>query len=68
MEPSQRTEAVMDQLAVNFGIEILKIIPGRVSTEVDAGLSFDTQGSIDKAHRLIGLYEQKGVSAGPHSD
>ncbi len=52
----------MDKLTVNFGSEILKIVPGRVSTEVDARLSFDTQGSIDKAHKLIGLYKEKGIS------
>jgi transaldolase len=51
----------MDRLAVNFGREILKIIPGRVSTEVDARLSFDTAGSIAKARELIGLYERAGI-------
>jgi len=55
------TSAFMDKLAVNFGTEILKIIPGRVSTEVDATLSFDTQASIAKAKELIGLYEKAGV-------
>ena len=58
---ARRTEAFMDRLAVNFGREILKIVPGRVSTEVDARLSFDTAGSIAKARELIGLYEQGGV-------
>jgi transaldolase len=57
-----RTEAFMDQLAVTFGGEILKIIPGRVSTEVDARLSFDTAGTIAKAHQLIALYEASGVA------
>jgi transaldolase len=57
-----RTAAFMDQLAVRFGGEILKIIPGRVSTEVDARLSFDTAGSIAKAHELIALYEASGVA------
>ncbi len=52
---------VIDRLTVDFGKEILKIVPGRVSTEVDARLSFDTQKSIDKAHYLIGLYEQSGI-------
>lgn len=52
---------LMDKLFVNFGIEILKIIPGRVSTEVDAKLSFDVQGSIKKAHELIDLYEKAGI-------
>ena len=57
-----RTEAFMDHLSVAFGTEILDIIPGRVSTEVDARLSFDTAGSVAKARHLIGLYEQAGVS------
>lgn len=52
---------IMDKLFVNFGVEILKIVPGRVSTEVDARLSFDVQGSIHKATHLIGLYEAAGV-------
>jgi transaldolase len=56
-----RTEAFMDRLAVNFGREILKIVPGRVSTEVDARLSFDTAGTIAKARELIGLYEAAGI-------
>jgi transaldolase len=51
-----------DRLAVAAGCEILNIIPGRVSTEVDARLSFDTEASIAKARRLIDLYEQAGVS------
>src|SRR5687767_1426601 len=58
----QRTAAFMDRLAVNFGREILKIIPGRVSTEVDARLSFDTAGTIAKARELIALYERAGVN------
>jgi len=53
---------IMDMLAVNFGIEILKIVPRRVSTEVDARLSFDTEGSVEKARKLIGLYEQNNIS------
>ena len=52
----------MDKLAVNFGLEILKIVPGRVSTEVDARLSFDTEASVKKAHELIALYEEAGIS------
>src|SRR2546430_17388932 len=56
-----RTEAFMDRLLVNFGREILKIIPGRVSTEVDAGLSFNLEGTLAKARKLIGLYEKAGV-------
>jgi transaldolase len=55
------TEAFMDRLAVQFGREILDIIPGRVSTEVDARRSFDTQGTMAKARELIALYEAAGV-------
>ncbi len=51
----------MDALAVAFGLEILKIVPGRVSTEVDARLSFDEKGTIDKAHHLIDLYAKAGI-------
>jgi transaldolase len=51
----------MDRVFVNFGCEILKHIPGRVSTEVDARLSFDTAGSIAKAQRFIAFYEKAGV-------
>ena len=54
-------ELLMDQLSVNFGNEILGIIPGRVSTEVDARLSFDTDGTIARAERLIELYEAIGA-------
>ncbi|MFI5299783.1 MAG: transaldolase [Polyangiales bacterium] len=52
----------IDRLAVEFGLRILKIIPGRVSTEVDARLSYDTPGSIDKARQLIAQYEAAGIS------
>jgi transaldolase len=58
---AKRTEGFMDRLAVNFGREILEIVPGRVSTEVDARLSFDTAGTIAKARELIGLYEKAGI-------
>jgi transaldolase len=51
----------MDRVFVNFGCEILKHIPGRVSTEVDARLSFDTEKSMEKARRFISLYEEAGV-------
>lgn len=51
----------LDKVFVNFGIEILKIVPGRVSTEVDARLSFDIQGSLAKARNLIQLYEAAGI-------
>lgn len=52
----------IDRLFVLFGCEILKVVPGRVSTEVAASLSFDTEGTIAKARKLISLYEAKGVS------
>ncbi len=55
------TEAIMDRLLVAFGIEILKIVPGRVSTETDARLSFDTEGSIRKGKELIALYNNAGI-------
>jgi len=58
---TERTAAFMDELAVGFGREILKHVPGRVSTEVDAGLSFDTSGTIARAKHLMGLYEKAGV-------
>ncbi len=53
----------MDKLFVLFGKEILHIIPGRVSTEVDARLSFDRQAQIDKARRLIDLYKEEGIDS-----
>jgi len=53
---------VIDQLLVLFGIEILKIVPGRVSTEVDARFSFDTAGSVAKAKEIIALYEKAGIA------
>jgi len=53
---------VIDDTLILFGCEILKIVPGRVSTEVDARLSFDTKATLDKARYLIGLYEKVGVS------
>lgn len=52
----------MDKLAVNFGMEILKIVPGRVSTEVDARLSFDKEATVQKARDIIALYEENGIS------
>src|SRR5579864_4854987 len=52
----------IDRLSVEFGLRILKIVPGRVSTEVDARLSFDTKGTIDKAHQIIGQYEAAGAT------
>ena len=59
---SAQIEDIIDHVLVAFGMEILKIVPGRVSTETDARLSFDTKGSIDKAHQLIALYENAGIS------
>ncbi len=57
----QLHKKIMDDLLIAFGLQILQIIPGRVSTEVDARLSFDVEGSIEKARYLIGLYEKAGV-------
>ena len=55
-------DIAMDKVAVNFGLKILEIVPNRVSTEVDARLSFDKEGSIAKARDLIALYEAEGIS------
>lgn len=52
----------MDKLAVDVGVEVLKIVPGRISTEVDARLSFDTLATLDKARKLIRLYNEAGIS------
>lgn len=60
--PQDQRTLMIDRLCVNFGVEILKIIPGRVSTEVDPKLSFDTAGSIAKARALIALYKEQGIS------
>jgi transaldolase len=57
-----KVDAILDRLVILFGLEILKIVPGRVSTEVDARLSFDTQANIDKARQLIAAYEKEGIS------
>uniref|UniRef100_A0A8R1DZR5 Transaldolase n=1 Tax=Caenorhabditis japonica TaxID=281687 RepID=A0A8R1DZR5_CAEJA len=61
-EHQQVVQTAMDRLFVVFGKEILKIIPGRVSTEVDARLSYDTQASIDRALGLIAQYEKEGIA------
>ncbi|KAK2141803.1 hypothetical protein LSH36_1037g00031 [Paralvinella palmiformis] len=61
-DPAERIELAMDKLAVTFGQQILKIIPGRVSTEVDARLSYDKESMIKKAQSLIQLYKEAGVS------
>jgi transaldolase len=58
---SQRVSHTVDHLLVLFGVEILKIVPGRVSTETDANLSFDTEALVNKAHRFIELYKANGV-------
>jgi len=58
----QALDVVMDHLLVRFGCEILKTIPGRVSTEVDARLSFDTAATLARARRLMSLYEAQGIS------
>ena len=57
----QPLEVVMDHLLVRFGQEILKVVPGRVSTEVDARLSFDTAATVARARRIMALYEAKGI-------
>jgi transaldolase len=61
---SEPIDQIVDQVLVRFGREILEIVPGRVSTEVDARLSFDTQASIARARRIIGLYERAGIARG----
>ncbi|MGI3043652.1 transaldolase [Shewanella algae] len=60
-DPQQQLEDAADKLAVNIGVEILKLVPGRISTEVDARLSFDKAGSIAKAYKLVKLYEAAGI-------
>jgi transaldolase len=59
--PSLSTKDTIDQVLIAFGVEILKIIPGRVSTETDARLSFDTEGSVAKGRALTALYEAAGI-------
>jgi transaldolase len=60
-DEAAHAQAFMDKLFVTFGCEILKIVPGRVSTEVDARLSFDVEGTLAKARKLIGMYEEAGI-------
>ncbi|OIJ39479.1 transaldolase [Massilia timonae] len=60
--PGASTEAIVDSLLIAFGVEILKYVPGRVSTEIDAALSFDTEATVAKGRELIALYEKNGVS------
>lgn len=59
--PDQQIVDAADKLAVNVGVEVLKSIPGRISTEVDARLSFDKDGSLNKARKLIRLYNEAGI-------
>ena len=63
-DPAVQTRWTMDKLAINFGTEILKIVPGRVSTEIDARLSFDTEATIRRAESLVELYHQAGIDPG----
>lgn len=59
---AEQTAVIIDHLLVGFGTEILKIVPGRVSTEVDARLSFDTVATVEKARAIIALYEKAGIA------
>ena len=61
-EPDQQVHDALDKLAVNVGVEVLKIVPGRISTEVDARLSFDMEATLLKARKLIGLYNAAGIA------
>ncbi|WGE45807.1 transaldolase [Actinobacillus equuli] len=61
-DKAQRLIDAEDKLAVNIGLEILKIVPGRISTEVDARLSYDTEATIEKARQIMKLYNEAGVS------
>lgn len=54
-------DAIIDEVLVRFGLEILKLVPGRVSTEVDARLAFDMAANVARAHRIIGMYEAHGI-------
>ncbi len=64
MDSETRMRWTLDKLAVNFGAEILRLIPGRVSTEIDAYLSFDTAATLRRAESLVALYQQAGVDPG----
>ncbi|XQW84168.1 transaldolase [Thalassotalea piscium] len=61
-DSAQQVIDAADKLSVLIGLEILKTVPGRISTEVDARLSFDTSSSVDKAHKLIAMYNDAGIS------
>ncbi len=58
---NKSTDEIIDHLLVDFGLKILQVVPGRVSTETDARLSFDTEATINKGRKLIQLYEAKGI-------
>ncbi len=60
--PAAPTGEIIDRLLIAFGLEILKLVPGRVSTEVDARLSFDTEGTVAKGRQLIALYQAAGIA------
>jgi len=61
-DKAQQIDNAADKLAVSIGVEILKVVPGKISTEVDARLSFDTNASLEKARKLIRLYQEAGIS------
>src|SRR5215475_5402351 len=61
-DPAAIAAATCDRLAVSFGTELAKIVPGRVSTEVDADLAFDTRATVDKARAFIAAYEARGTT------
>lgn len=61
MPDAERLDALADHYAVQIGCEILKIVPGRVSTEVDARLSFDTNATVNRAKRILAMYEDEGI-------
>jgi transaldolase len=58
---SDKVDYIVDQLAITFGIELANIVPGYISTEVNADLSFDTKATVEKAHEIINNYEQSGI-------
>ncbi|WP_019614057.1 transaldolase [Psychromonas ossibalaenae] len=61
-DKKQQTADTCDMLAVNIGKEILQVVPGRISTEVDARLSYDTQASLNKARQLVKMYNDAGIT------
>ena len=62
-DSQSRARWTMERLAVNFGAEILKVVPGRVSTEIDARMSFDSEGTLRRAEELVELYDQAGIDS-----